>query len=491
MGRFERPSLGWFEKQPAAEPFEQLREAPLPTEEREHAAFRPAAARPVTPERPAAEEDSPKRRLRHKKERRKRPVGSVFVTIYSILMALLLLGFCAYLYLCCVVPREGNVLTSLPARFQRYMITNSRESHSYQWVQYFFPPYIRQPYVDAEIQAREDQIGFHTEKNPWEIDVTDPLETEIEESTDPADTEPVMSEEQLAFYELFYELDQDSMEAYIAAHPSVVKDGYGRICINEAGLDDEGTDIYTTKGEQVLAIDAYNQVLLVRVTGDTYRGVLATAKDPSMLHLYVSAGISNSSYSEGYGQVAGKIAEKHNGLLAITASGFTDEGGVGTGGAVAGYCRSDGKTYGFRHREYGCKRLELREDNWLYLCDIGSKVGDDVTDYMEFEPGMVADGQRLPNYTYTAENPRACVGQTDKGEILMLAIEGRQRPITGCSVSVCADIMIEHRCVTAMNMDGGTSAMLWYDGEPVIRCSNKNTPQGRYLPNAWVYVRKD
>ena len=34
---------------------------------------------------------------------------------------------------------------------------------------------------------------------------------------------------------------------------------------------------------------------------------------------------------------------------------------------------------------------------------------------------------------------------------------------------------------------GGTSAILWYDGEYVTRCSNTALPEGRTLPNAFVY----
>ena len=38
----------------------------------------------------------------------------------------------------------------------------------------------------------------------------------------------------------------------------------------------------------------------------------------------------------------------------------------------------------------------------------------------------------------------------------------------------------------AMNMDGGTSSVMWYDGEYITKCSNP-VIQSRYLPNAWVY----
>ena len=60
--------------------------------------------------------------------------------------------------------------------------------------------------------------------------------------------------------------------------------GWDNIYINEAGLNDDGTDIYTAMGERVLAVDAKNKILLVRVEGSGYQGVLAIAKDPSQLY---------------------------------------------------------------------------------------------------------------------------------------------------------------------------------------------------------------
>lgn len=54
--------------------------------------------------------------------------------------------------------------------------------------------------------------------------------------------------------------------------------GWDNIYINEAGLNDDGTDIYTAMGERVLAVDAKNKILLVRVEGSGYQGVLAIAQ---------------------------------------------------------------------------------------------------------------------------------------------------------------------------------------------------------------------
>ena len=69
----------------------------------------------------------------------------------------------------------------------------------------------------------------------------------------------------------------------------------------------------------------------------------------------------------------------------------------------------------------------------------------------------------------------------------MLVIEGRMpgRSI-GTDVQTCAEILIRHDAYNALNLDGGTSAVMWYDGEYVTKCSNANI-ESRWLPNAWVY----
>ena len=38
-----------------------------------------------------------------------------------------------------------------------------------------------------------------------------------------------------------------------------------------------------------------------------------------------------------------------------------------------------------------------------------------------------------------------------------------------------------------MNLDGGTSAMIWYKGDYIMKSSNPVLTAGRTLPNAFVY----
>ena len=354
-------------------------------------------------------------------------------------------------------------------------IQTAMSTMRHQWLATYFIP---QSVIDeamAPLHAAEaNQVGVNSD-GP----VLDTGDWDVQAEENPEFN--TLSQEQQDFYKLFWELDLDSAEAYFADHPEVTAKGYGEININEAWLEDEGTSIQTTMGEQVLAIDAKHQILIVRVKGSTYRGVLCIAKDPSRLHLYPA------SHMGSYGETAGSIAQRNNGLLAMTGSSFIDNGGVGDGGDLAGYCMCDGVSYG-DHMGWSNKRIELREDNWFWIVDAPTAVDERTTDAMEFTPALIINGEKMDVGEWTSMNPRACIGQSGKGEILMIGIEGRFLDSPGCSVTECTDILLRHKCTTALNLDGGTSAIVWYRGEPIMRCSNTAIPEGRYLPNAWVYV---
>ena len=330
---------------------------------------------------------------------------------------------------------------------------------------------------EEEISAVQEEIP-ETDQNPDQID----MDVEVIPEENPEE----LARE--AFCELYYELDQESMEAYVAKHPDVLSNGWDNIYINEAGMDDNGTDIYTIYDEQVLAIDVPNKLLLVRVKDDGYQGVLAIAKDNTKLSVQPSSQLGVA------GENAGTIAQAHNGVLAITGSGFIDPDGNGNGGQLAGYAMCNGVEYGSAHMGWGYKRLELHEDNLFYIKDASAAVGEGTTDAVEFQPALIIDGQIVvdANCGWTGLHPRACIGQSDKYEFLMLVIEGRMPTRSvGTHVIECAEILRRHGCMQAMNLDGGTSAIMWYDGEYVTKCNNQSLPAGRPMPTAWVYERSE
>ena len=444
----------------------------------------PSAARPAAPTggrntaqpRPQAERRPEPRRETEAapKKTGKRKGRKVAIVLLSVLLAL------EVLY--CVA-----VFSNIPGikRLRDMYIQTAMTTKSHHWLATAFIPYdIVKDVMNDYKAARESQMGITSNWGTEPTAATEP--TEDQASVKPVVTTPTTepeNREEEAFYKLFPEIDRVSFEAYLKEHPSTLDNGWDKIYINEAGLDEDGTTIETTEGDQILAVDVPNEILLIRVSGSGYRGVLAIAKKNDKLHLYTSR------YIGGYGEFIGDIAEANNGVLAVTGSGFLDPDGNGNGGDLAGYCMSEGEGYGY-HYGWGYKRLELHEDHRFYITDAYDDVSEGTTDAVEFWPAMVLDGEIVVNDDWGGINPRCAVGQTKDEAFLMLMIEGRLIDSLGTDVAECSRIMARYGAYQAMNMDGGTSAILWYNGRYVTRCSNTALPAGRLLPNAWVYGKK-
>ena len=424
-------------------------------------------------------EEDEQEEKKQKKKKKKKKKSHRCLRVIAILLSLILFIEAAYCFL---------VFTDISEikYYREAFIETALSTMTHSWLaRYTLPEYMVEHVRQREEYLRKAQEGIVSDQSDrvssTEEGVTEP--TDITEPNVSAETVVPEDEKEEAFYELFWELNRTSFEEYLDSHPSVLDNGWDHIYINEAGQDDEGTEIYTTMGEQVLAIDVENKLLLVRVSGTGYIGILAIGKDPAQLRVEASEGIGS------YGQDLGVIVDNNDGVIGITGSGFYDPNGGGNGGTLAGYAMCEGTEYGVHYEEYGYKRIELTKDNKMYIVESDSPVGDDVTDAVEFMPALIVDGNVLvsDDNSWVSINPRAAIGQSDKGEILMLIIEGR---LTGRSIGAgldtCAAIFKRHDCYTAMNLDGGTSAVMYYRGEYVTKCSNKNLVS-RYLPNAWVY----
>ena len=286
--------------------------------------------------------------------------------------------------------------------------------------------------------------------------------------------EPVENTEERDFFELFPEIDPAAFRAFA---PVEELEGF---YVNRSGLDEVGLDLYTRQGDQVLAIDAASGILVLRIREEFFRGVLILGKDPSRLSC---AAAENWGVS---GQRAGQIAQANGALVALTASGFDatgPEGAYQTGAAMCG-----GTVYG-SHLKTGYKRLELRSDNRLYVVDAPGDFHPDCTDATEWTPALIVDGEIVVTKEdhYNARNPRCCLGQAKDGTVLMLCIEGRFLDSLGATAPECAEILARYGAWQAMNLDGGTSAICWYDGRYITRCSDPELPEGRLLPNCWIY----
>ena len=159
---------------------------------------------------------------------------------------------------------------SFIAKYRTIWIETAMSTMSHHWLAtYFIPPAVVNAVTEQVDEARAAQVGVNSSWNKGEKESAQKNNFHNESNLQEDEQLPP---DQLAFYTMFSEIDRDSMEDYVKKNPSVTASGWDKIYINEAGLDDKGTDIYTVQGDQVLAVDAVNGVLLIRVRGSGYRG---------------------------------------------------------------------------------------------------------------------------------------------------------------------------------------------------------------------------
>ena len=87
-----------------------------------------------------------------------------------------------------------------------------------------------------------------------------------------------------------------------------------------------------------------------------------------------------------------------------------------------------------------------------------------------FGPALLDNGEILESFHSTEYlnkvNPRCAIGYIAPGHYLFVLVDGRQDEYSaGVTMSQLAALMQEEGCRTAYNLDGGKSAVMYYDGD--------------------------
>jgi len=225
----------------------------------------------------------------------------------------------------------------------------------------------------------------------------------------------------------------------------------------------EATPSPTPPPENLLSsedgIDVYS------VVGGTYQGYMMVVKDPSR----VTVGTCRDKFDGSKGLQLKDIAKRYDAVAAINGGGFEDRGGVGNGGIPVGLVVSEGKVkHTGRDRNYNIT-VGFDKDNIMVLA---KNMSDDdakaksIRDAITFGPALIVNGEPASvRGESSGLNPRTAIGQRKDGAVLMLVIDGRQASSLGATFSDLITIMLEYGAVNAINMDGGSSSLMYYKGE--------------------------
>ncbi len=277
----------------------------------------------------------------------------------------------------------------------------------------------------------------------------------------------------------FDEINMESFDKYIKDNPDVLKDGYENIQIDQSKVGDAKTGIITNQGDNVVAVDAKNKILILEVKGEGYNGRLAIAKDAGKVRVGMAEGLKDNL--KGEGSQIDELSEYNNAVLSINASGFVDYDGNGDGGQPIGAIIQQGKMI---NPSVGSNwfMVGLNYDNWMSVKRNNSD--NQLRDAVEFMPALIIDGvKQVDGSAGWGIQPRSAIGQKANQDVLMLVIDGRQiNHSIGTTVGECAEILERYGAVQACNLDGGASSIMYYNNHPVTIPAIRYDV-GRWIPN--------
>lgn len=220
-------------------------------------------------------------------------------------------------------------------------------------------------------------------------------------------------------------------------------------------------------------------IIFEEISSSGYTGYLITVLDPKRVILGVPDDYGN------VGLLLEDMVTKYDAIGGINAGAFRDEGGSGLGGVPEGLTIVNGESVG-KSNEISCF-VGFDDDGLMYVgyYDDWSANFYGIKNGVSFGPILIMNGEPEDVSGSVSLNPRTAIGQRADGAVLMLVIDGRQVHSMGATYSDCQNIMLERGAVNAINMDGGSSTSMYYNGEYVNRNSSKYG--ARLLPSAWLF----
>jgi exopolysaccharide biosynthesis protein len=209
-------------------------------------------------------------------------------------------------------------------------------------------------------------------------------------------------------------------------------------------------------------------IIVEEVKGEGYSGYMMIVLDPSR----VIVG-SDPAYFGDCGFTVEEMVQRFDAVAGTNAGGFYDPDGKGNGSIPDTMVVFEGKVYcagnGIRKGFVGIDSNHiLHVATRITEAEIKEK---DIRYGVCFGPVLIVNGEPC-ELDSGGVNPRTAIGQRSDGAILMLVIDGRQVISMGATMHDLVDIMMDYGAVNACNLDGGSSTLMWYDGDYVNNCAS-------------------
>jgi exopolysaccharide biosynthesis protein len=229
-----------------------------------------------------------------------------------------------------------------------------------------------------------------------------------------------------------------------------------------------------------------NKIEVFDIKGSDIAGKMMIVYDPTSIVIGLSGLLPKS------GETTSEIAKRNNAMAAINASGFTDNGWVGTGGSPIGFIIHDSKVIYNQ-----IKNEKEKQDSVAFTVDgmliVGKHTIEQLKKYgvkeaVSFGPPLIVNGKK----TITKGDggwgiaPRTAIGQLEDGKVLFLVIDGRNLDSIGATLKQVQDILFKYGAVNAVNLDGGSSTTMYFNGKVINKPSDRLGE--RSIPSVFMVI---
>ncbi|MCL6593056.1 MAG: phosphodiester glycosidase family protein [Alicyclobacillus sp.] len=203
-------------------------------------------------------------------------------------------------------------------------------------------------------------------------------------------------------------------------------------------------------------------------TGRTFTAKVMLVHNPNLVRVAVTKDIGTA------GQTVSELVAENHAIAEVNAGAFEDVGWRGTGGMPLGITMHDGQLI-------GNDKSQWNQQPVIGLTDKGALVAGDYTleqlqqlhvrEAVSFGPVLVRDGVgQIKGDGGWGYAPRTAIGQTADGTIIFAVTDGRYihgLDNLGASLKDMQDLMLHYGAVIAVNLDGGSSSTMVYQGKLV------------------------
>lgn len=267
-------------------------------------------------------------------------------------------------------------------------------------------------------------------------------------------------------------------------HPQVVEAFLSEAEISRIMNSNNSSGVDGSQGlERTKVItDKTSGITIEDIEGRSFKGKVMLIKDPKRVKLAVTKEIGVT------GERVTDLVKDMGAIAGINAGGFYDPNGKGNGAFPDGLTMHDGKLV---HNNVGDKAVNIVGFNDQGKLVLGAMTATQLVEkkmreVVTFEPNLIVDGKSMISGDGGwGVAPRTGIGQMADGTVIFVVIDGRQPTWSiGATLRDLMNVFADYNAVNAVNLDGGSSSELVYDGKVMNKLWNIFGE--RYIPTAFV-----